>query len=119
MCKHQGLIDPRSGERSAYACRDGKLWWLPNAWAGGKGSCAVCIDLQAVGTLEFFGELHSLAKGPTITLQDRQLLGSNSPTLGEAVPTRGRKTIKHLINLAVGLYNYIIVRPSNLPFLET
>ena len=27
--------------------------WLlkiePNAWAGGKGSCAVCIDLQAVG----------------------------------------------------------------------
>ena len=26
-------------------------------------SCAVCVDLQAVGTLEFFGELYSLAKG--------------------------------------------------------
>ena len=41
-----------------------KCWWLlkiePNAWAGGKGSCAV---LQAVGALEFFGELYSLAKG--------------------------------------------------------
>ena len=41
-----------------------KCWWLlkiePNAWAGGKGSC---VDLQAVGTLEFFGELYSLAKG--------------------------------------------------------
>ena len=32
----------------------------PNAWAGGKGSCAVCVDLQAVGALEFFGELYSL-----------------------------------------------------------
>ena len=44
-----------------------KCWWLlkiePNAWAGGKGSCAVCIDLQAAGVLEFFGELYSLAKG--------------------------------------------------------
>ena len=44
-----------------------KCWWLlkiePNVWAGGKGSCAVCVDLQAVGTLEFFGELYSLAKG--------------------------------------------------------
>ena len=44
-----------------------KCWWLlkiePNAWAGGKGSCAVCVDLQAVGALEFFGELCSLAKG--------------------------------------------------------
>ena len=28
-----------------------------------KGSCAVCVDLQAVGTLEFFGELYSLDKG--------------------------------------------------------
>ena len=27
------------------------------------GSCAVCVDLQAVGALEFFGELYSLAKG--------------------------------------------------------
>ena len=30
-----------------------KCWWLlkiePNAWAGGKGSCALCTDLQAVG----------------------------------------------------------------------
>ena len=44
-----------------------KCWWLlkiePNALAGGKGSCAVCVDLQAVGALEFFGELYSLAKG--------------------------------------------------------
>ena len=44
-----------------------KCWWLlkiePNAWAGGKGSCSVCVDLQAVGALEFFGELYSLAKG--------------------------------------------------------
>ena len=29
---------------------------------GGKGSCAVCVDLQAVGALEFFGELYNLAK---------------------------------------------------------
>ena len=44
-----------------------KCWWLlkiePNAWVGGKGSCAVCVDLQAVGALEFSGELYSLAKG--------------------------------------------------------
>ena len=44
-----------------------KCWWLlkleANVWAGGKGICAVCVDLQAVGTLEFFGELYSLAKG--------------------------------------------------------
>ena len=35
----------------------------PNVWAGGKGSCAVCVDLQAVGALEFSGELYSLTKG--------------------------------------------------------
>ena len=44
-----------------------KCWWLlkiePNAWAGSKGSCAVCVDFQAVGALEFFDELYSLAKG--------------------------------------------------------
>ena len=44
-----------------------KCWQLlkieTNAWAGGKGSCAVCVDLQAVGALEFFGEFYSLAKG--------------------------------------------------------
>ena len=64
---YQGLIDPRSGERacnSAYACRDGKMLVVtkiePNAWAGSKGSCAVCVDLQAVGALEFFGEFYSL-----------------------------------------------------------
>ena len=59
----QGLIDPQSGERacnSVYACRDGWLLKIkPNVWVGGKGSCAVCVDLQAVGTLEFFGELFS------------------------------------------------------------
>ena len=32
-----------------------------NAWVGGKGSCAVCVDLQAVGALEFSGELYSIA----------------------------------------------------------
>ena len=30
---------------------------------GWQGSCAVCVDLQAVGALEFFGELYSLSKG--------------------------------------------------------
>ena len=30
---------------------------------GWQGSCAVYVDLQAVGALEFFGELYSLAKG--------------------------------------------------------
>ena len=44
-----------------------KCWRIlkiePNAWAGGKGSCAVCVDLQAVGALEFFGEFYSLAEG--------------------------------------------------------
>ena len=43
-----------------------KCWWLlkieSNVWAGGKGSCAVCVDLQAVGVLKLFGELYSLAK---------------------------------------------------------
>ena len=52
----------QSGERacnSAYACRDGKMLVVePNAWAGGKGSCAICVDLQAVGALEFFSELY-------------------------------------------------------------
>ena len=44
-----------------------KCWWLlkiePNVWAGGNGICAVCVGLQAVGALEFFGESYSLAKG--------------------------------------------------------
>ena len=42
------------------------LWFIkiePNAWAGSKGSCAVCVDLQALGALELFGELYSLPKG--------------------------------------------------------
>ena len=30
---------------------------------GWQGSYAVCVDLQAVGALKFFGELYSLAKG--------------------------------------------------------
>ena len=30
---------------------------------GWQGSCAVCGNLQAVGALEFFGELYNLAKG--------------------------------------------------------
>ena len=62
---YQGLIDPRSGRGHAtphMPVETAKCWWLPNAWAGGKGSCVVCVDLQAVGVLEFFGELYSLAK---------------------------------------------------------
>ena len=30
---------------------------------GWQGSCAVCADLQAVETLEFFGEVYGLPKG--------------------------------------------------------
>ena len=49
----------------------------PNTWVGGKGSCAVCVDLQAVGVLdlEFFGELYSLAKGFDLFL--RRVWASN------------------------------------------
>ena len=68
---HQGLYTPSEKRacNSTYACtvEMAKCWWLlkiePNAWAGGKGSCSACVDLQAVGALEFFGELYSLAKG--------------------------------------------------------
>ena len=66
------LLTPRAYRRSGHATphmpvETAKCWRLlkvePNAWAGGKGSCAVCVDLQAVGALEFFGEFYSLAKG--------------------------------------------------------
>ena len=64
----QGLIDPGRGHATPHMpVETAKCWWLlkiePNVWAGGKGSCAVCVDLQAVGALKFFGELYSLAKG--------------------------------------------------------
>ena len=67
---HKGLSTREAGRGHAtphMPVETAKCWWLlkiePNAWAGGKGSCSVCVDLQAVGALEFFGELYSLAKG--------------------------------------------------------
>ena len=43
------LIDSRREESSGYAWRDSEMLVVT------KGSCAVCVDLQAVGVLEFFG----------------------------------------------------------------
>ena len=62
-----------------------KCWWLlkiePNVWAGGKGSCAVCVDLQAVGALEFFGELYHF-EGVWAGFREREgSIFSNSPSL--------------------------------------
>ena len=69
-CLGKGLSTREAGRGHAtphIPVETAKCWWLqkiePNAWVGGKGSCAVCVDLQAVGALEFFGELYSLAKG--------------------------------------------------------
>ena len=69
-CYDKGLSTREAGRGHAtphMPVETAKCWWLlkiePNAWAGGKGSCAVCVDLQTVGTLKFFGELYSLAKG--------------------------------------------------------
>ena len=49
---------------SAYACREGEMLVVTKnrtkCMGGWQGSC---VDLQAVGALEFFGELYSLAKG--------------------------------------------------------
>ena len=63
----KGLSTCEAGRGHATPHMPVESWWLlkiePNAWAGSKGSCAVCVDLQAVGALEFFGELYSLAKG--------------------------------------------------------
>ena len=66
---HRSLLTHEAGRGHAtphMPVETTKCWWLlkiePNAWAGGEGSCAVCVDLQAVGTLQFFGELYSLAK---------------------------------------------------------
>ena len=66
-CFSKGLSTHEAGRGHAtphMPVETAKCWWLlkiePNAWAGGKGSCAVCVDLQA---LDFFGELYSLAKG--------------------------------------------------------
>ena len=63
---YQGLIDPRSGERacnSAYACRDGKMLVVTkNRTKRVGGWQRQLCSLQAVGALEFFGELYSLAK---------------------------------------------------------
>ena len=48
-------------------CRDGKMLVVTKnrtkCVGGWQSSCAVCVDLQAVETLEFFGELYSSAKG--------------------------------------------------------
>ena len=43
-----------------------------NAWAGGKDSCAVCIDFQAVGALEFFGELAAIFEGVWAGSRERE-----------------------------------------------
>ena len=54
----------KQGDGMQLPVEKAKCWWLlkiePNACVGGS---AVCVDLQAVRTLEFFGELYSLAKG--------------------------------------------------------
>ena len=66
------LVQPRAYRRRGHTTphmpvETAKCWRLlkiePNAWAGGKGSCSVRVDLQAVGALEFLGEFYSLAKG--------------------------------------------------------
>ena len=70
LCQTKGLSTREAGRGHAtphMPVETAKCWWLlkieSNAWAGGNGSCAVCVGLQAVGALEFFGELYSLAKG--------------------------------------------------------
>ena len=54
QCTPKGLSTPE-GKRG----QDGEMLVVTknrtNVWAGGKGSCAVCIDLQAVEVLELFG----------------------------------------------------------------
>ena len=51
----KSLSTRKAGRGHATPHKTAKCWWLlkiePNAWEGGKGSCAVCVDLQAVGTL--------------------------------------------------------------------
>ena len=64
MCKGLSTREAGRGHATPHMpAETAKCWWLlkiePNAWEGGKGSCAVCVDFQAVGTLEFFGELYS------------------------------------------------------------
>ena len=65
---------------------------------GWQGSCVVCVDLQAVGALEFFGELYSLAIGfgPFLrgfgqTLEREGSIFSNRQhfTLPDSSPLRG------------------------------
>ena len=73
LCTTKGLLTHEVGRGHAtpHTCmlvETTKCWWLlkiePNAWAGGKGSCVVYIDFQAVGVLKFLGiKLYSLAKG--------------------------------------------------------
>ena len=52
MCCVKGLSTHGAGRGHAtphMPVETAKCWWLlkiePNAWAGGKGSCAVCVDL--------------------------------------------------------------------------
>ena len=93
-----------------------EYWWLlkiePNAWAGGKGSCAVCVDLQAVGTLKFFGELYSLAKGLGPFLRGFGQAGgggggsilvttSTSPSLQVACPLPASRVDKPLVKFKI------------------
>ena len=66
MC-HQGRIDPPEVRRGhATPVQSEMLAVTKNRTkrvGGWQRQLLVCVDLQAVGTLEFFGELYSLAKG--------------------------------------------------------
>ena len=62
----QFTVSAREGAcNSAYACRDSKMLVITKniTKMHGRVASAACVDLQAVGTLEFFGELYSLAEG--------------------------------------------------------
>ena len=57
----KGLSTGRGHATPHMPIETAKCWWLLNKCVGGWQR--QCVDLQAVGTLEFFGELYSLAKG--------------------------------------------------------
>ena len=104
-----------------------KCWWLlkiePNAWVGGKGSCAVCIDFQAVGVLKFFGELNKgfgpflggfgwdLEKGRVLFL----VTTSISPFPQASVELHALSSLRNSIALAVTHDRDPTVAPPPLP----
>ena len=66
LCFAKGILTRFGGERACNSHRGEMLVVTKNRTkcvGGWQGSCAVCVDLQAVGALGFFGELYSLAKG--------------------------------------------------------